>query len=286
MVGDQIDGWRPIHDNHAIEVMAVVVTFSQPIPDMLLKRILRASEDIAVNMGLKSRHAVSALQFAFEAGGISQSPASLNQGRIFSAHFEPPEGPLMPSRLAEQLQIQHNAIIYRTWRYVSWTWQVERIRKLMSPAIEGVSSTVGQASIRLEYLDRFRYDGGNIESAISGLLRTDSPFIAPHVFSAVDLWHSHTGAFVTSGKQSKRLQQVMADAIDEPPPPQSGAAPVRWVNITTAIEDRFNQSGENDEEINLDAIFRNLDSMHILLKDVLESVITSEMAERIYLRGS
>lgn len=286
MVGDQGSGWRPIHDNHAIEAMAVVVTFSQSIPDMLLKRILRDSEEVAKSMGLTSRHEVSGVQITMEAGSISQSPASVNQGRIFSSYFETPDGPLMPSRSAEQLQIQQNAIIYRTWRYVSWSWQVERMRKLMSPAIEGVSRTVGQASIRLEYLDRFRFDGNNTESIISELLRTDSPFVAPHVFSAVDLWHSHTGAFVQSGNRSKRLQQVMADAIDEPPLSQSGAVPVRWVNITTAIEDRFDQSGENEVENNTDTNFQNLDSMHILLKDVLEAVITSEMAKRIYLRGS
>jgi hypothetical protein len=47
MATEEMAGWRPIHDNHAIAAMAAVVTFAQPIPDRLLKAALEASEQAA-----------------------------------------------------------------------------------------------------------------------------------------------------------------------------------------------------------------------------------------------
>ncbi len=41
MVTEKMAGWHPIHDNHAIAVVAAVVTFAQAIPDLLLKRVSR-----------------------------------------------------------------------------------------------------------------------------------------------------------------------------------------------------------------------------------------------------
>jgi hypothetical protein len=106
------------------------------------------------------------------------------------------------------------------------------------------------------------------------------------VFAAPDLWHSHTGAFLASDGQFKRLQQVMIDALDEPSSPQGAVAPVRWVNITTALEDRFMQPSAETENIDVDDLFQRLDTMHASLKDTLALIITSEMAERIFLRGT
>jgi uncharacterized protein (TIGR04255 family) len=285
MANEQTKGWRPIHDNHAIDVMAVVVTFSQPIPDLLLKRVLRASEDVAFGAGLKSRHGVNSLPITIGPNGVSASQAGAAQGQMFNSLFETAEGVQLPTQLAEQLVVQQTAVIYRTWRYVSWQWQRERFRMLMSPALKGVASSVGTASIRLEYLDRFQFDGDAAEAAAHGLLMSKSELIAPYVFSAPGLWHSHTGAFVKSDNRSKRLQQVMIDAIEEPYPPQSRTQPVRWVNITTSLEDRFEQQADVDEENDPASIFLTLDSMHTSLKDVLAAVITDSMVERIYLRG-
>ncbi len=76
----------------------------------------------------------------------------------------------------------------------------------------------------------------------------------------------------------------MIDAIDEPYPPQEGVPPVRWVNITTALEDQLTPPLTADQEINSTAIFQTLDTMHVSLKDILSSIITEKLAKRICLR--
>lgn len=285
MAADEVHAWRPIHDNHAIDVMAVVMTFAQPLPDLLFKKVLRASEDAAFAAGLNSRHTTNAWQLSFDANGNPQ-PTQVGQGQFFNAVFEPPDGMPISNRVAEQLRVDQNAIAYRTWRYVSWSWQSERVRTLFTPALEIARNTVALASLRFEYLDRFRFDGDATVADPRQLLRVDCPLIAPHIFSAQDLWHCHTGAFLTAGNQPKRLRQVMIDALDEPFPPRQGVAPVRWVNITTALEDRFTLPYSDDQEIDPAKIFQTLTIMHDLLKELLASIITNDLAKRIYLRNA
>jgi hypothetical protein len=287
MATEEMAGWRPIHDNHAIAVMAAVVTFAQPIPDRLLKAALEASEQAASELGLGSKAPIKALQIAVGSDGILQTgPSGRVQGQTFDALFETPEGMPISTQMAEQLQIDHRLVIYRTWRYVSWKRQFDRICKLMTPALESVKSAVAFASIRLEYLDRFSFEGDAAVADPKKLLRIGCPLIAPHVFSAQDLWHSHTGSFVATADRCKRLQQVMIDAIEEPYPPKEGVAPVRWINITTALEDRFTQLPADDQENDVITVFQTLDTMHASLKEILASVITEALAKQIYLRDA
>jgi hypothetical protein len=285
MVTEKMTGWHPIHDNHAIAVMAAVVTFAQAIPDLLLKRVLQDSEDAAFGLGLKSRHAIRGFQIPVGIDATPQSGAvGAVQGQFFNALLETPDGAPPSAQIAEQLRVDQGAVVYRTWQYVSWKWQFERMRNLMAPALERAKSAVAFASIRLEYLDRFQFRGDATVADPKQLLRVDCPLIAPHVFSARDLWHSHTGSFLTTVDHYKRLQQVMIDAIDEPYPPQERVPPVRWVNITTALEDRLTPPLTADQEIDITAIFQTLDTLHVSLKDILSSIITEKLAKRICLR--
>ena len=278
--------WHPINENHAIDVMAVVVGFSQPIPDLLLKKALRVSEETAFSLGLKSRHQTVSMQLNVSPKeGLSPSPFGGIQGKVFSSSEDTPEGSNVPSRLNEQLQVDQNSVIYRTWRYVSWAWQIERIKKLMVPALEVVSSSVTWASLRLEYLDRFRFDGVPLDAKPEGLLRTDSTLVSPHIFQRSDLWHSHTGAYIDTDGSAKRLLQMMIDAIDEPLSIPDANGQVRWINLTTALEDRFIQPTEDSVEEGIGPLFESLETMHSSLKDTLATVLTDEMAQRIYLRN-
>jgi hypothetical protein len=143
------DGWvsQPIHENHAIDVMAAVVIYSEPIPDLLLNRVLKFSEDAAFAAGLRSRHPMVGVQVVWGTGGAS-STSSPVAGRTFNSRFEGEES--AAGRVAEQLQVAQNMILYRTWNYVSWAWQIERMKALMLPGIRAVQDTVSFAAQRLE----------------------------------------------------------------------------------------------------------------------------------------
>lgn len=271
--------WRPIHENHAIDVMAAVLTFSEPVPALLFRKALKASEDAAFDAGLRSRHFVQGLEFTMGPAGLSAGPSqgANVRGQMFNSLADA-ENAVASSQLGEQLHVHQNQLVYRTWQYVSWSWQSERLRTLFSPALQVLAGSISIQSQRLEYLDRFRSDGNPPGSELESIIRKDSQFIAPHVFLEEDLWHSHTGAFLPSIDTTKRLQQVHLDLLPDPP---TGA---RWLNIMTAREDRFDDLSLDAVETNADVMLEAYNVMHSELKTLLAAIITDSMARRIYLK--
>ena len=230
-----------------------------------------------------SRHSLSAVPFTINLTG-SQVLGQASAGRVYNALMEASDGTPIPNRIAEQLRVELNAVSFRTWQYVSWSLHFARMRELMTSALDLAMSAVTLASVRLEYLDRFRFEGDTELADIGLLLRKGSPRIAPHIFSVKDLWHSHTGAFVMNDGPNKRLQRLIIDALDEPSFPEQDGGAVRWVNITSALEERFAPEQNHEKEIDAGVVFELLETMHGQLKDVLAEVITDHFVKRIYLK--
>lgn len=276
--------WRPIHENHAIDVMAAVIRFSQPLPDLVFKRAAKAAEAAAFGNGLKSRHIESGVAFNLGFMGAGEPFVAQPQARVFNSVREDPAGEPIPGILSEQVRIDAQSIIYRTWNYVSWSWQRDRISTLMSGALLAVQEVVELASIRLEYLDRFWFDGPIASAKTGALLRKDSDLIASHVFDRDDLWHCHTGAFLGASSSQRPLLQITLDALDQPGP-TSESGQVRWVNISTARENRYVNEAVDERPWTTDFVTDMLDLMHAELKDALASVILDDMAEAIYLKA-
>jgi hypothetical protein len=277
------DGWVPIHDNHAIDVMAASVAFSEPIPDRLLKSVLKASEGVAIAVGLKSRHLARGVQFTVGPAGVAPIGSPPVVGYVFNAIMPGSDEVGPSSRISEQLRVEQAQIAYRTWNYVSWSWQIERMKALMLPALAAVQDAVSFSAMRLEYLDRFRFAGIANEADFTTLIRRNSPLVAPHIFSRSDLWHSYTGAFLPSKDTRKRLQQVHIDVVDDPAEVISGIPQVRWANIMTAREDRIRSEGIDDPAQNPDLTLEEFSGYHLELKEMLAEVITDDLAQRIYL---
>jgi hypothetical protein len=284
-------GWQPIHENHAIDVMAAVVTFGQPLPDRLLRKVLQASETVAFEAGLKSRHSLLQQQLVLSGGSQPGIVPALGgvRGQMFNAQLDAPDVQVLPGRLAEQLQVDQSSIIYRTWRYVSWSWQSKRMGGLMVPALSAAQEVVAFSSQRLEYLDRFKFEGEPSSVDFSSLLREGSGLVAGHGFGRSDLWHSYTGFFEPSphqGTSTKRLFQINLDVVDEPSGPAPDAPQIRWANITTAREDRLQADEVDGRTRDADMILKSFDLMHTELKDLFGRIVTDAIAERIYLMGS
>jgi hypothetical protein len=278
-------GWQPLHENHAIDVMAAVVLFAEPIPQVALRRMLRAAEEAAFGAGLKSRHSTRATQLVVSPQEVPSTAAGAQEGLLFNALFEGEDGTPIPGRVAEQLRVDAVSIQYRTWRYVSWAWASQRMQSLMSPALELARDVTFFSAVRLEYLDRFWFDGEPRDALTSDLLRVDCSQLAPHIFNERDLWHVHTGAFIRPDPV-KRLQLIHVDALNASPQTDQTGNPVRrWVHITTALEDRFPADPDEDPRERPGFPFEVFNGMHSELKALLSTIITSKLAARIYLGG-
>lgn len=272
--------WRPINENHAIEVMGVAITFAQPLPGRILNRIFQAIEEAAFASGLRSRHFVQGMQIELPlAGGgaptFTDAPVA---GRIYNAVRQAEDG--NPAEgISEQLQIDGNSIVYRNWNYVSWNWVLQRLTTLTRPALDIGMDVVNVKKIRLEYLDRFFFAGDASSAEVAAALKPFSPLVAPHIYSQKGQCHSHTGAFRPAPNGARWLMQVNLDFVDRADPSQRENIR-RWLNITTALEHQF-----NDEDcLNTAAdIFSSVDVLHEPLKDVLAEIISGRLAGRISL---
>ena len=115
------------------------------------------------------------------------------------------------------------------------------------------------------------------------MIRRPSPYVAPHVLTTKDLWHSYTGIFIRADKETKRLLNVNIDCVDDSPKGELR----RVISIGTSLTDMFNQpSYDRKDMTDADAItvFReHLAILHSKSKQVFGQVITDEMCQRIAL---
>jgi hypothetical protein len=277
-----VSNWHPIKPEHAIEVMGVVISLREPLPTLLQRRVFKETEEIAFASGLRSRHVLTDRLFTI--GSEIQIPTQASSipattGYIFNAMAEEdlqsPEG--RPPQTVEQVEVRPNMIVYRTWRYVSWKWNFERIKKLMVPYFAVARDVALLATLRLEYLDRFVSDGEPNDADYKSLIRGGSKYVAPHVYDNPTLWHSHAGLLVEDKNHVQRIMQVHLDTADG----LLGDMPARSVGVLTALEDRF---GVDAEAIDTDMLCATLDGMHARLKIVLAEVISAEQVSRIHLQ--
>lgn len=279
--------WRPIHENHAIEVMAVAILFGQPLTDRILTRVLNVGEESAFNNGLKSRHLAHELQVTVDSTAATpqfkESPQLV--GRIYNA-LQQDDSARPAGRISEQLQIDARSIVYRTWNYVSWSWQLDRLSLLVKPALAPALDAVSIAKVRLEYLDRFMFTRDASAMNSWDILKPNSPYVTPAVYSSPSLWHCHSGQFLAGPNGEKWLLQANLDAVDQPDPAaQQGGSSKRWLNIMTALEEHLAPSTDAGESPNPSAIVTMVDSLHEPLKAVLNEIISETMAQRIYLEA-
>ncbi len=275
--------WLPLHENHAINVMALVVTLAEPIPAPMFRKAFSRAEEAALKQGLTHRQPVmNMIQISVQQGIVQPVQQVASGGAIFSSYFDNEMFPVGSPQLSEQLQIEPLSIVYRTWSYVSWSWQKQRYFELLGSFFEIISGLVAAATIRFEYQDRFVYEGNPLDADPALLLRKGSPYLAPHVFEERGMWHSHTGRFLNGPDVSKKLLQINVDAVDE----GEREDIQRWVNITTARENRY-PTAPNAAVVALDLelIATAMDSQHEELKVALGAIINSKTASQIYLEG-
>ncbi|MBW6522532.1 hypothetical protein KZ810_03395 [Sphingomonas sp. RHCKR47] len=266
-----MSNWVPVNENHAISIMAAFVEFANPLPDKVIKTCLSSLDPLARDAGLTHASRTSRLQIQFSEDGTPTQDTNL-AGQMFTRRSDAPEEGAGLGRAIEQVSIDAGALIYRTWDYISWEWQEDRIVSLLDPLIKICSPVVSFQSIGLEYVDRFWFDGDPANADIGALLRSDSRLVAPHVFHAPNLFHSYTGAFVDGTESGRKLQAIRIDASDEDER--------RWVSIATRQELRI--TGDLPENPDAFAVF---DEAHSDLKALLSEIITTEQAQRIYLEG-
>jgi uncharacterized protein (TIGR04255 family) len=262
----------PLHEAHAIERLLIVVQFSGQLDDADLAQVKRAGEQFPELPG------VTELQtFTVTVGQIAP-PAAPNQLSGVSFRAVSKQG-----TTETELRVDRSSLVFRTSIYTRWDEVWGQARRYFAELVPIFAARGVLSGVALNFVDKFVWTGQPDESRGSMLLREASPFVAPHVFSAEDLWHSHFGKFVRVDNKVKRLLNVNLDCLNEEP--AQGLR--RVISITTVATDMFNQPGFEQlalgEGATVGDLHKRLDELHDYIKKVFAEVIGDRMTKRIAL---
>lgn len=267
-------GFRPLHKGHAIEQVAIVIAVDKEIGDEHLKR---AKDAIGKPEDLPTQSEMSGVSFSIGNNMVVPVPTAPSIAGYLFQKKGSEEG------IEAELTLQRNTIAFRTNLYTRWGHVWEQGRRHIERLLPIYMQSARLSQISLSYIDKFLWDGPEGKCDTNAILTKNSPYLAPEVLRAKDLWHCHTGSFVRVNDFTKRLVNVNVDYLDAP----YRGEPKRTISIRTVLVDMFYQPGYGELQAGADSAARivheHLEGMHDLDKSILKSILTPDMARRIAL---
>lgn len=272
------DGFRPLHEAHAIEQLIVSIQFDRPLADAGM----RAANAVMSRFqeALPGRSDIMGVGFQVGPQGvmpITQMVSDAPNGVVRT---------LSDRRgvVVKELRIDRQALVFRTLMYTRWDAVWGEAREYFSQLLPALGDC-GLAAYGLTYHDKFVWDGPRESCTPNSLLREGSPYISHAVFGSRDLWHSHTGQFVATGGPARRLQVINIDCVDEADGSKSPPEPTRVVRIATALTDFLNQAEHAQVSIPVSESMGHLDGafaeLHGMLKTVFLQIVSNDAAQQV-----
>ncbi len=266
--------WKMINETNAIQAMGISFRFTEPLSAMVAKRILKELDTPTNRAGLLIKQPLQGLQVNIanpaEIKPISGLAMLFQKSSIVRAGDNNVE-----NQITSQLEFQPTHINYQLHRYSRWQSELATLKDLIGATLASVGQATGLAAIRLEYLDRFYFSGEPTEARVGDILRADSGWLAPHVFSANDLWHSHTGRFEDITPKSRTLLGANADFQDLTGP--SDFAGKRSVQLMTFVEYQYFEDGlEMYGEILENLLDSTLGELHTRCVHLFKAIVTED----------
>ena len=273
-----LEGFRPVHEAHAIEQLVVAIQFDRPLIDNDIRQIdiLMAS----FSESLPGRNEIKGVGFQIGPHGmvpITQPFSDVPHGIVRT--FTDPSGVV-----TKELRIERQSLVFRTMDYTRWASVWSEAQAYFTQILPRISSAC-IATYSLTYIDKYVWEGAVDRCRPALLLRSDSPYVAPTIFCASDLWHSHSGHFVADGKVKKRLVVVDIDCLDETDTNGPTAKTSRVVRISTALTAILNQPGFEPSTMLAQNAAKELESdfssLHNSLKVVFGSIVNEVAANQV-----
>lgn len=276
MSGDpnQNGHFEPIHEAHAIEQVQFVLQFDRSLNDAAFAEVCKIAEQFVPE--LPARSEMQSFEVAIGVS-VSVAPASSKPsvGGVMFRRVQPDE------TVESELRIERTSVTFRTTLYTRWDTVWARARKYFDAIVPKYVGQANISGISLNFVDKFVWSGDKCRPNL--LLRPASAYLCPHVYTAQDLWHSHTGAFIRADNNTKRLLNVNVALNDEARLNEVR----RVVVITTVMTDLMNQPGYAPSEVAAEKATEFLGShmkqLHLFGKEVFGNLINDEMCKRIAL---
>lgn len=266
--------FNPVHAAHAIEQVMLVLQFDRPLDDVFFQRVRDTAKQFK-----KKLPAESDIQgVTFVIGPEVREKAATSHG--FSLRRMEPDG-----AVGHELRIERSSLAFITTLYTRWDAVWSQAAEYFDALAPIYVEQVGLAGAGVNYVDKFVWSGELSECRPAILLRENSKYICPYVYSTEDFWHSHTGAFIRVDSNTKRLLNVNIDYLEV----QKQDETSRIVVFTTVLTDQLNQLGYESYSVTPESIVEvvnaRMKSLHIFSKEIFGSLINDTMSRRIALMG-
>ena len=212
--------WRAIHEAHAIDRVRVMLQFNEALNDKLLQK---AASPVAENYR----------DLEFETVERAEKPI---QTIVLTQDLTPIKPPakngwvLKRGNVIEEAGFRDLTFGYVSTEYGRWENLKSRFWGIFRAPLAIALESVDLAHIKLEYWDRFVFDGDPATADAQLLLEVVNPLVSPDSISGASLWHSHAG-WLEQRDGNPVLINRHLDAIDQ----TIEGEPRRVLNIFTHV---------------------------------------------------
>jgi uncharacterized protein (TIGR04255 family) len=251
---------RPAAGQHAIEVMALAVEWTQPIDGAALAA---AAEAFRQNEPLSKLLSAEKRFPGFSVRIESQSASVVPNGmEVVDFTQTLPDG-----RVAWTLSLRPEFFSCSCVVYSRWA----EVRPLAVSLLEPVAAVALKhgsmiRAVGLQYSDAFRWDKTDT-GAIHEVLRVGSNLLPSSVFGRPSLWHTHNGWFSSDSEGRRVLNNVNIELTEEQD------VRVLRLNGQHRIQ-AVSFADSSDIPLKLDAIARIADTLHLENKRALQAVLS------------
>ncbi len=258
--------WKPRHEAHAIERVRLMLQFKEPLTTKLLRLATEGIVADAAKLGFDSVSPAESAIVTLELTpniGQTQRIAQAN-GNVLRRHSD--------GNVVEEVGLRDGVFGYVTTTYGRWENLKKRLDQVIIPATEKVSNSADLSSVKLEYWDRFTFDGPADAANAHDLLNLVDPSIPQPVAKGAAQWHSHVGWFEGT-KQNPILINRNIDVADVP---DERSEVSRHLAIYTLIEFR---AGE--QEISIGSLGEILENLHRRSVRLFGETLSAESRRKI-----
>ncbi|WP_313818707.1 TIGR04255 family protein [Cupriavidus sp.] len=187
-----IDALFPVAGEHAIQNAAFVLEW--PVQAPLSKANLEAAKafhtELRNTFPVVQEHKAVTININADTPNVPSVPTFDDLGAV---HFLKPDPALGPAGVSRTIQVnKHNLVVviadYSRWDIV-WAEVSSWLDMLLPIILDGRPIS----ALNLQYNDRLNWRGDPRALVLSDVIRPDSKYVAPNIFEANNLWHSHHG---------------------------------------------------------------------------------------------
>lgn len=264
--------WRTINPAHAIQRAAIVLTFSEELTSVLLRRVVDAVRPSASAIGLTKEVAINSALFQITPGAAIEAQPATQSGTAFQR--------MQGDNVLESFSVTTEAVRFETNTYTRWVAFKEQFEPFLRAVLPLIALASQVKSLALEYHDFFyAVHEGPADAQL--IVDRQSPVIVRKAFSRRSPFHSHAGWFDNETASSKRLVNVDLTVADvEGPMGVRRAVMIRTHEAETITE---LASSRAVELLDVHSAVQLLDTLHVSLKRRLRDVLTRDCAAMISL---